>query len=107
MTGPRLWELKQRLQAWKLRLVVDAVVLLVTLVLLEWNGAPAWAAVLAVYVATRSARLDNAAEAGAIQSTYRVRLEAIEKSVDVLTERIDRTMHPNARARRTHAPPAD
>tara|TARA_R110000851_G_scaffold268071_2_gene420712 strand:+ start:40402 stop:40692 length:291 start_codon:yes stop_codon:yes gene_type:complete len=75
---------------FRARLGLEAAVLLAVLGALAWYGAPTWAHVLAIYVGTRTARVDHAADTAALQSTYHVRLKAIEVSVDKMIDRFDR-----------------
>jgi len=72
---PALWDLRKRMLDWRARLAVELLVLLATLAVLRWSEAPAWAVVLTIYVATRSARVDAAADHGALHDELRAARE--------------------------------
>ena len=90
---------RSRVVRWDARLVIDVSLFLGTAAMLGLFEAPPWAFVLAMYVATRTARIDSAADMAALQSTCRVRLEATEHSMDRLVEALEAAAHPNIRRR--------
>jgi hypothetical protein len=93
LVHPTLWEVGNGVLGWRARNAIDFLVFVTTIGLMLSNGAPGWALIAIGFVATRSSRLEDAARAAALQSTEKVRLEAIEASVDKLTARIDKAMH--------------
>jgi len=97
LVHPTLWDMGNGMLGWRVRASLELGAFISAAALMLWNGAPSWSYALLVYVASRSSRLEDSARAAALQSTERVRLEAIEGSVDKLTERIDRVLHPTAR----------
>jgi len=56
---------------WRFRMAGELAVMAVCLLGLKWYDAPGWAYILLGYVGTRTARLDSAADLGALQSTIR------------------------------------
>lgn len=99
LVHPTLWDAGNGILGWRARALIDVVTFAVAGGMMLWDGAPSWSYGLLVYMASRSSRLEDAARAAALQSTEKVRLEAIEASLDKVIERVDRALHPNARAR--------
>lgn len=63
---------------WRTRALIDLVVLCVIAFIMHVQGTPAWAQTLLVYIATRPSRLDMAGDFAALQSTTRVKLDAVQ-----------------------------
>lgn len=70
---------KRLILNWRVRLAGELVVLTTFLLGLKWHEAPEWAYVLLIYVGTRCARIDMAADFGALQSTLRANAESDEE----------------------------
>ena len=71
------------------------------------NDAPVWAIALAVLVATRASEISTMFASADVQSTWRARLSEIEKSVDTLSDRVERVLHPNVTRKVNGAQKAD
>lgn len=96
LVHPTLWDAGNGMLHWRMRYAIELGTLGATCGAMLWNAAPGWTFALLLYVATRSSRLEDAARAAALQSTEKVRLEAIENTLDRVVDRVDRVLHPNA-----------
>lgn len=68
-----------RFTTWRARLAIEALTLIVFAVVMEISGAPPWALVLAVLVATRQSRFESAATLRTLHRDIEKRLPAPEK----------------------------